>query len=117
MDELTWRDVFDGDKYSAGTHIDEVARIAFACHYLYMAFNGIIYNLIFENHKICKIDTNKTVMDLAKFQQLTPIKKSELSDEIERLERENFELLREVNFLREYFLMKAENEIENNKAN
>jgi hypothetical protein len=94
--ELTWRDVFDGTKYKAGVHIDYIAEIARKCYYKYMNFNGIIYRLYsdWKNEKEDIIDTELTIFDLTEFQQLTPVKESELNDTIETLKLE----LGEINF-------------------
>jgi hypothetical protein len=98
MDKITWRDVFDTSKYPAGTHIGYVADIARKCYYKYMCFNGIIYSLYsdWKHEKEDVSDTGLTVLNLAKFQKLTPVKESELMDEIEKLKQLRIKILQSL---------------------
>jgi hypothetical protein len=44
--KLTWRDVMDGSKLSAGTHISEATHNARSANYPYLAWNGLVYEVL-----------------------------------------------------------------------
>ena len=43
--EVIWRNVFDGNKFTAGTNIDEVIPLALQAGYSFLAWNGEIHFL------------------------------------------------------------------------